>query len=112
MDLKQLIEAGRVYIGAKPVRKELTVEGEQIETFIRELSADEMEALRGEQFKEWRVVAMTVCDSEGVLLFTDAQAKTLKPLLRVHLFNLAMEVFGLGKDARAEAKKGSAATGS
>lgn len=107
MDLKALLHAG--IASRKPIAREFEFEGEQITAFFVDLPAGEVRDLIAKEDRAG-LVAATVCDAEGHLIFTEEQAKGLRLSALTALVNEAVVAVGAAREGKEAAKKPSEPT--
>lgn len=107
MDLKALLHGG--IASRKPIAREFEFEGEQITAFFVDLPAGEVRELISKA-DHAGLVAATVCDAEGNLIFTEEQAKSLRFGALTTLANEAVVVVGFARESKEAAKKPSEPT--
>lgn len=107
MDLKALLHAG--IASRKPIAREFEFEGEQITAFFVDLPAGEVRDLIAKEDRPG-LVAATVCDAEGNLVFTEEQAKGLRLSALTTLVNEAVVAVGAAREGKEAAKKPSEPT--
>jgi len=107
MDLKALLHAG--IASRKPIAREFEFEGEQITAFFLDLpAADVRDFIQSED--RIGLVAATVCDAEGALVFTVDQARGLRLGALATLTNEALSALGALREGKDAAKKPSEPT--
>lgn len=108
MDLRQILHSGLA--SRRPIAREFEFEGESVKAYFLDLPALEVRKILADADRDVCLVAATVCDEDGKLIFTREQAASLRAGPLNTLTREALAAVGALREEKDAAKKPSTKT--